>query len=69
MGSPKPILIIGTNGPRRTNEDYLACSLGNSILGQFGLGGRIGDSVREKAGLAYYAYSNLTRELAPVRGR
>jgi predicted Zn-dependent peptidase len=33
--------------------------LGNSILGQFGMYGRIGDVVREQAGLAYYAYSSL----------
>jgi len=34
--------------------------LGNNILGRFGLFGRIGDAVREAAGLAYYAYSTLT---------
>ncbi len=58
-------LVIGTVGPRRTDPDYLAASLGNSILGQFGLMGRIGDVVREKAGLAYYAYSNLSAGLGP----
>ena len=64
-GKSQADLIIGTNGPRRTDEDYLASSLGNWILGQFGLGGRIGDSVREKAGLAYYAYSNLSAGIGP----
>jgi len=58
-------LVIGTLGPRRTNPDFLAASLGNSILGQFGLMGRIGDVVRERAGLAYYAYSNLSAGLGP----
>ena len=38
----------------------MAASLGNSVLGQFGMGGRIGDAVREKAGLAYYAYSSVS---------
>ena len=39
--------------------DYLAASIGNNILGQFGMMGRIGDSVREKAGLAYYASTSV----------
>ncbi len=58
-GKSQSDLVVGTLGPRRLSGDYLACSLGNSILGQFGLMGRIGDSVREKAGLAYYAYTSL----------
>ena len=33
--------------------------LGNNILGQFGLMGRIGESVRSKAGLAYSASSGI----------
>ena len=64
-GKSQADLIIGTNGPRRTDEDYLAAALGNSILGQFGMGGRIGDAVREKAGLAYYAYSGLSAGIGP----
>jgi len=64
-GKSQADLIIGTNGSRRTDEDYLAASLGNSILGQFGMGGRIGDAVREKAGLAYYAYSGLSAGIGP----
>jgi zinc protease len=64
-GKSQADLIIGTNGPRRTDEDFMAASIGNSILGQFGMGGRIGDAVREKAGLAYYAYSNLSAGIGP----
>jgi zinc protease len=58
-GKSQTDLVIGTTGPRRRDPDYMAASLGNSVLGQFGMGGRIGDAVREKAGLAYFAYSNL----------
>ena len=58
-------LVIGTNGPFRKDDDYMAAALGNSILGQFGMMGRIGESVREKSGLAYYAYSNLTAGVGP----
>jgi zinc protease len=53
-------IVLGTPGPSRFDEDYMAASLGNSILGRFGMYGRIGDAVRESAGLAYYAYSSLS---------
>jgi zinc protease len=53
-------LVLGTNGPRRTSPEFMAASLGNSILGQFGMMGRIGDVVREKAGLAYSASTSLS---------
>ena len=52
-------LILGTYGPSRKSEDYLPAYLGNNILGQFGLMGRIGESVRSKAGLAYHASSGI----------
>ncbi|MGD2252233.1 MAG: pitrilysin family protein [Anaerolineales bacterium] len=52
-------LILGCPGPSRFDPDYLSASLGNSILGSFGLMGRLGESLREEAGLAYYAYSKL----------
>jgi len=52
-------LVIGAAGPPRTSSDYLPASLGNNILGQFGMMGRIGDVVREQAGLAYYVSSSL----------
>ncbi len=58
-------LVIGTSGPQRKDQDYIADALGNSALGQFGLGGRIGDVVREKSGLAYYASSSLEAGIGP----
>lgn len=64
-GKSQSDLVIGTNGPRRKDEDHLAAALGNSVLGQFGMMGRIGKSVREKSGLAYYAYSNLSAGVGP----
>jgi len=39
--------------------------LGNNVLGQFGFGGRIGDSVRERSGLAYHASSSLSGGIGP----
>ena len=52
--------MMGTIGPGRSDPDYLNALLGNSILGEFGMMGRIGRSVREENGLAYYAGSSLT---------
>ena len=59
-------LIIGTAGPARSAEDYLPAALGNMVLGNFGLMGRLGDSLREKAGLAYYVYSSLGSSMGPA---
>lgn len=64
-GKSQSDIIIGTAGPRRTDADYMAASLGNSVLGQFGMMGRVGDVVREKSGLAYYAYSSLSAGIGP----
>jgi len=58
-------LIIGTIAPTGMSEEYQICTLGNNILGQFGMMGRIGESVRERSGLAYYAGSTLEVGLGP----
>ncbi len=59
-------LVIGTMAPKTYGPDYHACRVGNSILGQFGMMGRIGEAVREKAGLAYYIQSELGAGLGPT---
>ncbi len=58
-------LILGLPGPRRSAPDYLDAKLMNTILGVFGMMGRIGENLREKRGLAYYAYSHLQGGLGP----
>src|SRR5215212_887091 len=64
-GKSQSDLIIGTNGPMRRDPEFMPASIGNNILGQFGMMGRIGDVVREKSGLAYYAYSSLSAGQGP----
>ena len=64
-GKSQSDLVIGTNGPKRLDPEFMAATLGNNILGQFGMMGRIGDVVREKSGLAYYAYSSLSAGIGP----
>lgn len=58
-------IVLGLPGPPRSAPDYLDASLMNTILGVFGMMGRIGQSVREEQGLAYYAYSRLQGGLGP----
>ena len=31
----------------------------NTVLGQYALGGRLGDNLRERQGMAYYVFSSL----------
>jgi zinc protease len=64
-GKSQSDLMIGTNGPMRRDPQFMPALIGNNILGQFGMMGRIGDVVREKSGLAYYAYSSLNAGLGP----
>jgi zinc protease len=64
-GKSQADIVVGAAGPPRAAPDYLAASLGNNILGQFAMMGRIGKVVRETAGLAYYAASSLSGGLGP----
>jgi zinc protease len=64
-GKTQSDLVIGSLGPSRYAEDYQAANLANSVLGQFGLMGRVGEAVRERSGLAYYAYSRLEGGFGP----
>ncbi len=58
-GKTQSDICMGLIGPARKADDYLAAQLANSVLGVFGMMGRIGKSVREEKGLAYYAFSRL----------
>lgn len=58
-------IVLGLPGPPRSVEDYLDASMANTILGVFGMMGRLGEKVREEQGLAYYAFSRLQGGLGP----
>jgi len=58
-------IVIGVPGPLQKAPEFLPAVIGNNILGQFGMMGRIGHVVRDQAGLAYYAYSNISGGLGP----
>jgi zinc protease len=64
-GKSQADLIAACVGPSRQSEDYLPAALGNNILGEFGMMGRIGEVVRDQAGLAYSAQSSLAAGIGP----
>ncbi len=58
-GKSQSDILLGWPGIERTSPDYFPVMLCNSILGQFGIGGRLGQQVRKEQGMAYYAYSSF----------
>ena len=51
---------FGHRGLKRNDPDYYAFLIVNHALGGTGMGGRLGMEIREKRGLAYYAYSSFS---------
>ena len=64
-GKTQSDVALGLPTLSRTDPDYYALDMANLILGRLGLYGRLGKSVREEQGLAYYAYSALDGGLGP----
>jgi zinc protease len=58
-GKSQADVAIGIPTIPRSHPDYYALNTANVILGQLGLMGRLGANVRDKQGLAYYAYSRV----------
>lgn len=58
-------IVLGLPGPKRSAPDYLDASMANTVLGVFGMMGRLGQRVREEQGLAYSIYSQLHGGLGP----
>lgn len=58
-GKSQADLSIGAPTLARTSPDYYPLEMGNLILGRLGLMGRLGANVRDRQGLAYYAYSAI----------
>jgi zinc protease len=53
-GKSQSTVLLGYPAASNLDPDWMACSLMNSILGQFGMYGRLGESVRKEEGLVYY---------------
>lgn len=58
-------VILGWPGPERLHPDFIPCFVANTVLGVFGMYGRLGQSVRIQNGLAYYVYSSLDGGVGP----
>jgi zinc protease len=58
-------LVLGWPAMRRNSPDFDAARLANTVLGIFGMMGRLGVNVRERQGMAYYAASRLSADLEP----
>ncbi len=64
-GKTQSDIVIGHPSLARRHPDWYAASAANSVLGVFGLMGRLGENVRDQRGLAYYAFSRLSGGLGP----
>lgn len=62
-GKVQSDVVIGAPAVARHDPDFFAVRVANTILGQFGMMGRLGERVREEQGLAYYSYSSADTEL------
>ncbi len=65
MNKAQADIAYGFTAIRRLDPQYYAYSLMNNILGQYALGGRLGDSIRERQGMAYYTFSSLDASVGP----
>lgn len=58
-------IAYGFTSISRLDPAYCSHWMMNNILGQFGLGGRLADNIRERQGMAYYAFSSFDPSLGP----
>ncbi len=65
MNKAQADVVYGFVGIRRSHPDYTAYSVMNNALGQYAIGGRLGDSIRERQGMAYYVFSSLDAGFGP----
>jgi zinc protease len=65
MNKAQADVVYGFVGIRRSDPDHTAMSVMNNALGQYAIGGRLGDSIRERQGMAYYVFSSLDATFGP----
>ena len=59
MNKAQADIAYGFATIQRTDPAYYAYWVMNNIFGQYSLGGRLGDSIRERQGMAYYVSSSF----------
>jgi zinc protease len=65
MNKAQADVAYGFTTITRTDPMYEAAFVMNNILGQYSMGGRLGDSIRERQGMAYYVFSALDANVVP----
>lgn len=64
MDKAQADVAYGLVGVARRDPAYDAALVMNHALGQYGIGGRLGDRIRERQGMAYYVSSRLDASVA-----
>jgi zinc protease len=62
---PQSDIAYGFTSISRLDPTYCHHWVMNNILGQFGLGGRLAENIRERQGMAYYAFSSFDPSIGP----
>jgi zinc protease len=65
MNKSQTEIAYGFTTMTRDDPQYYAFSLMNNVFGQYALGGRLGDSIRERQGMAYHVSSALDANILP----
>jgi zinc protease len=65
MNKAQADIAYGFIAITRADPAYYAYWLMNHIMGQYSMGGRLGDSIRERQGMAYYVFSSLDANVVP----
>lgn len=63
-GKPQSDIAYGFTAIARADPRYYALVIMNNALGQYALGGRLGDNIRERQGMAYYVFSSFDANVA-----
>src|SRR5438067_7228619 len=64
MNKAQADVAYGFTAVARADPDFEAARLMNNVFGQYAIGGRLGDSIRERQGMAYYVFSSLDASVA-----
>ncbi len=64
-GKAQSDIAYGFVAVARNDPRYYAIAVMNTVLGQYALGGRLGDNIRERQGMAYYVFSGVDANVAP----
>jgi zinc protease len=63
MNKAQADIACGFTSIQRHDPEYYALQLANHVFGQYAIGGRLGDNIRERQGLAYYVSTMFEADL------